>query len=667
MNRCGGVDRSRTEGDALPSSLDFQTQRSPLIPRRKLLGNPTSVLPKLSPDGRRLAWQAPVDGVMNIWLAPADDLKQAQPLTRLGGRPPGFHGWSSDGRFILFFKDANGDENYNLYVADPATGQVRNLTQMPKVNVYLLLLSPELPSTILIGLNDRDPRWHDVWSLDLATGERILVYENTERFGGFLPDWQGRVRLAGRSDPANGGQHIYLSDGERWEQWRVIPFEDSLSTGTLFFNRAGTHLNMLSSVGRDTTAMFRVDMTSGEETLLAEHPGADLGEFIVDPQTFEIDAVAAAPVRKQWTFLTPSVEETLSLVQAAAPEDELSVLSASADNRRWIVTAYGPRCPPTYLLVDRDRRNAAELFCARPELKAYRLASMQGVVVTSRGGLGLVCYVTLPAEVSGLRPAAPLPMVLLVHGGPWGRDGYDYRRDHQWLANRGYAVLSVNYRASTGFGKAFVNAGDGEHAGRMHDGLIDAVEWAIGEGIADREKVAIMGISYGGYASFVGATFTPEVFCCSIPIVGITDLATLMENAPPYWADFMEQFYRRYADVRTDEGRAFLRSRSPLYKADQIRKPMLIGHGANDVRCTLAQSDAIVAAMQELGLPVTYVVYPDEGHGFLRSENNLAFNAIVEAFLGRYLGGRAEPIGEDFQGSSQEIRAGAEFVEALQD
>jgi dipeptidyl aminopeptidase/acylaminoacyl peptidase len=257
-------------------------------------------------------------------------------------------------------------------------------------------------------------------------------------------------------------------------------------------------------------------------------------------------------------------------------------------------------------------------------------------------------------------------MVVLVHGGPWGRDGYEYRRDHQWLANRGYAVLSVNYRASTGFGKAFVNAGDGEHAGKMHDDLIDAVEWAIAEGIADREKVAIMGVSYGGYASFVGATFTPEVFCCSIPIVGVTDLAALIENAPPYWADIMEQFYRRYADVRTEEGRAFLRSRSPLYKTDQIRKPMLIGHGANDVRCTLAQSDAIVAAMQKLDLPVTYVVFPDEGHGFLRSENNLAFNAIVEAFLARHLGGRAEPIGEDFQGSSQEIRAGAEFVETLQ-
>ena len=404
---------------------------------------------------------------MNIWLAPADDLEQAQPLTRLGGRPPGFHGWSSDGRFILFFKDANGDENYNLYIADPATGEVRNLTHMPKVSVFLLLLSPELPSTVLIGLNDRDPRWHDVWSLDLATGERKLVYENAERFGWFLPDWQGRVRIASRSNPSNGGQNIYLRDGERWELWRAIPFEDSLSTGTLFFNRAGTQLSMVSSVGRDTAALFRISMASGEETLLAEHPGADVGELIVDPRTFEIDAVAAAPVRKQWTFLNPSFEETFSLVQAAAPEDELSVLSASADNRRWIVTAYGPRRPPTYLLVDRDQRKVVELFCARPELKGYRLAGMQGVGIKSRDGLDLVCYVSLPAEISRPRPDAPLPLVLLVHGGPWGRDGYEYRRDHQWLANRGYAVLSVNYRASTGFGKAFVNAGDGEHAGKM--------------------------------------------------------------------------------------------------------------------------------------------------------------------------------------------------------
>ena len=253
-------------------------------------------------------------------------------------------------------------------------------------------------------------------------------------------------------------------------------------------------------------------------------------------------------------------------------------------------------------------------------------------------------------------------MVLLVHGGPWSRDAYGYNRVHQWLANRGYAVLSVNYRASTGFGKAFVNAGDKEHAGKIHDDLIDGVEWAISEGIALRDKVAIMGGSYGGYSAFVGATFTPDVFCCAIPIVGITDLVTVMENRPPYWADFMAQFNRRYADVTTEEGRAFLRSRSPLYKAAAIKKPMLIGHGANDVRCTIAQSDLIVAAMQEKGIPVTYVVFPDEGHGFHRPENNIAFHAIAEAFLARHLGGRVEPVGDDFEGSSHEIRAGAEIA-----
>jgi acylaminoacyl-peptidase len=287
---------------------------------------------------------------------------------------------------------------------------------------------------------------------------------------------------------------------------------------------------------------------------------------------------------------------------------------------------------------------------------------MDGVTLKSRDELDLVSYVTLPPDELERRPRQPLPMVLLVHGGPWGRDLYGYRRDHQWLANRGYAVMSVNYRASTGFGKAFVKAGDKEHAAKMHDDLLDAVDWAIKEGVALHDKIAVMGWSYGGYASFVAATFTPEVFCCAVPVVGITDLATLLENVPPYWADIMDQFYRRYADPRTEEGRAFLRSRSPLYKADQIKKPMLIAHGANDVRCTLAQSDQIVGAMQRLRLPATYVVFPDEGHGFARPENNIAFHAVAEAFLAQHLGGRAEPVGEDFAGSSIDIRAGGEVL-----
>jgi dipeptidyl aminopeptidase/acylaminoacyl peptidase len=638
----------------------------PLIPRKRLLGNPSRSAPKLSPDGSRLAWQAPVDSVMNIWAAPAEDIAQAQPVTRLVGRPPyARHQWSADGRSVLFFRDENGDENANLYAVDPTTGEVRNLTPLPKVNVRLLLVSPDLAGSILIGLNDRDARWHDVWSLDLATGERKLVYENTEQFGDFLPDWLGILRLASRSEPANGGERSYLLRDGRWDPWRFVPFEDSMGTAPISFNRAGTHLSELSSVGRDTRALIRIDMATGVETLLAAHPTADMEAVISDPRTREIDAVAAAPIRQEWTILNSAIAETLAMARQVSPEDEIHQLSVSADNRKWVVTSHGPRRPATYLLIDRDKQTLTQLFTARPELKSYRLAGMQGVVVKSRDGLDLVSYLTLPASEPESRPATPLPMVLLVHGGPWGRDEYGYSQDHQWLANRGYAVLSVNYRGSTGFGKAFANAGDREHAAKMHDDLLDAVEWAIREGIALREKIAIMGHSYGGYASFVGATFTPEVFCCAVPIVGITDLVTLMENIPPHWADFMEQLHRRFADVRTEEGRAFLRSRSPLYKADQIRKPMLIVHGANDIRCTLAQSDAIVAAMEKLRLPVTYVVFPDEGHVFARGENDLAFSAIVEAFFARWLGGRAEPIGEDFAGSSHEIRTGAEFIQGL--
>jgi acylaminoacyl-peptidase len=302
---------------------------------------------------------------------------------------------------------------------------------------------------------------------------------------------------------------------------------------------------------------------------------------------------------------------------------------------------------------------------ARPELEGVRLAPMHGLVIKARDGLDMVSYLTLPLGETGARPAKPLPMVLSVHGGPQARDYWGYRGEFQWLANRGYAVLAVNYRGSNGFGKAHVNAGIREWGGKMHDDLIDAVEWAIAEGIADRDRIAIYGGSYGGYAAFVGATFTPDVFACSVPIVGITNLETMLATIPPYWQAYFEHFALRVGDPRTEEGRALLRARSPLHKAGNIMRPMLIGHGANDPRCKVAESDQIVAAMREKRIPVTYVVFPDEGHGFARPENRLAFNAITEAFLARHLGGRREPVGDDFAGSSHEVRAGADVLGEL--
>jgi len=637
----------------------------PLIPRSLLLGNPSRLAPELSPDGRTLAWLAPVDDVLNIWVAPVDALNEATPVTRLPGRPIVWHDWTPDGRWILFMKDVNGDENYNVHIVEPTTREVRNLTPLPKVAAFPHRPSPDMPGQLLVSLNDRDARWHDIWQFDLESGERTLVYENADRLGSVHCDWQGHLRLGRRSSPEKGGDEILVFAGGRPEPWRLIPFEDTLTTSIAYFNRAGTHFSMLSSLRRNTTAMVSVHAATGAETVLAEHADADIIHFQTHPQSFEVTAAAADPRRLVWMTIDAATGATLDQIKSHVPDDDYVIGSLSRDDARWIATVWGPKKPATYYLVDRTAGTITELFGARPELKPYRLAGMEALRIKSRDGIDLVSYLTLPPDEPSPRPRQPLPMVLYVHGGPWARDSYGYDRNHQWLANRGYAVLAVNYRASWGFGKAFLNAGDKEHAGKIHDDLIDGVEWAIREGIALRDKVAIMGWSYGGYSAYVGATFTPETFCCSVPVVGITDLVTLMENRPPYWADFMEQFNRRYADVKTEEGRAFLRSRSPLYKVDQIKNPMLIGHGANDVRCTLAQSDLIVAAMQEKKIPVTYVVFPDEGHGFYRPQNNIAFHAIVEAFLARHLGGRIEPIGRDFDGSSHQIRTGAEIIKDL--
>jgi dipeptidyl aminopeptidase/acylaminoacyl peptidase len=637
----------------------------PLIPRQLLLGNPSRMAPELSPDGRMLAWRAPVDNVMNIWVASIDALGEAAPVTRLSGRPIIWHDWTPDGRWILFLKDVNGDENYNVYIVEPKTGDVRNLTPFPKVAARLELLSPDLPGRILVGLNDRDAHWHDIWQINLETGARTPIYENTDQLGQFVYDWQGKLRLARRSSPEKGGDEILRFAGDRFEPWRLIPFEDTMTTWTTCFNRLGTHFSMFSSIDLNTSAALRVDAETGAETVLVQHPDADITNVKVHPESFELTAVAVDPGRLTWLSIDPATGKTLSQIKNDMPDADYAITSMNRDDTRWIATVWEPQKAVTFFLVDRPSDTITELFSARPDLKPYRLAGMQATQIKSRDGLNLVSYLTLPADEPARRPRKPLPMVLYVHGGPWDRDAYGYNRNHQWLANRGYAVLSVNYRASRGFGKAFLNAGDKEHAAKIHDDLIDSVDWAVQENIAQRDKVAIMGWSYGGYSAFVGATFTPEVFCCTVPVVGMTDLVTLMENRPPYWAPFTEQFNRRYADVDTEEGRSFLRARSPIYKVDQIKKPMLIGHGANDVRCTLAQSDLIVAAMQRKAIPVTYVVFPDEGHGFYRPENNIAFHAIVEAFLARHLRGRAEPIGQDFEGSLHEIRAGADILDDL--
>jgi len=636
-----------------------------LIPRKELFGNPSRFQPEISPDGEYLTWLAPRDGVLNVWLAPVGDLDAAEPLTAVTKRPIAMQGWTYRPSLVWYISDDDGDENWRIFTVDVETKAVRSLTPLSGIQAQFLRASPDRPDTILVGLNDRDARWHDVWSVDLQSGARTLLLENKDEFSNFLFDWDLRPRLIRKQRLREGGAMLYRYVEGRIEPILEIPQDDALTTWPSFFSKAADAWFMVSSIGRDTAAYFRVDTATNRQTLLAEHPKADVGGGIWNPVTREVDAATATHLRQEWLVINEAVRPDVQLLQRRLDGFEFAVIDQSQDNARWLVLAHDAAQPAVYYLYDRPAGTVSELFSARPELKHYRLAPMHGHVVKARDGLDLVSYLTLPAEVESTKPREPLPMVLIVHGGPWGRDGYGYRGDHQWLADRGYAVLSVNYRASAGFGKAFLNAGDREHAGKMHNDLVDAVEWAVREGIAQHDKVAIMGASYGGYATLVGLTFTPDVFRCGVSIVGISNLVTMLQTIPPYWATFADQMYRRYADPNTEEGRAWLTARSPLTHVDKISRPLLIGHGANDVRCKLAESDQIVAAMHARNLPVTYVVYPDEGHGFVRPENRLSFNAIVEAFLAEHLGGAVEPVGDDFAGASLEVRAGADAVRGV--
>jgi dipeptidyl aminopeptidase/acylaminoacyl peptidase len=636
----------------------------PLIPRKTFFENAKALDPRLSPDGRWIAWIAAYDGVMNVWVAPRDDLTKARPLSRQTDRPIFGHWFARTSKHVLFRKDKDGDENFNLWCVDVDGSEARNLTPYDDVLAYLVGFDYENPHLIAVGMNDRDPRWHDLYIVDIRTGERRLAYENTDEISGFIVDSRLNPRLATTTRNKGRGSAILRWTGAAFEEIISIEADDVLGTEPLHFNRAGDAWYVRSSIGRDKAVLLRVDWATGFETLVASHDKVDITGSMTDPRSDEVTAVSAEYLRSTWIAIDSATGRDLAMLEREL-DATIAVTSQSDDDTLWVVVADRPDRPSVWHLLDRRTGKISLLFSARPKLDKVKLAPTQGVVIAARDGLELVSYLTLPATETGARPVRPLPMVLKVHGGPWARDGWYYNREVQWLANRNYAVLQVNYRGSTGFGKAFTNAGDREWAGRMHDDLIDAVNWAIAEGVADPKRIAIYGASYGGYASFVGATFTPDVFCCSVPVVGISNLETMLANPPPYWASFYEQECHRIGDPRTAEGLALLKARSPLHRAGNITKPMLIGHGANDVRCKVAESDQIVAAMTGKDIPVIYVVFPDEGHGFARPENDIAFKAVMELFLARHLGGRAEPVGEDFKGSSHQIRVGGETLQEM--
>jgi dipeptidyl aminopeptidase/acylaminoacyl peptidase len=611
-----------------------------LIPRSVLFGNPERTSPRMSHDGTQLGWIAPLDGVLNVWVAPIGesegvDWAAARAVTDDTDRGIRAFGWAWDGRHLWYVQDVGGDENWRLYDVDLVTGERRDLTPFEKIHATIIGASKRRPAEVLVGINADNPQLHDVYRLDLETGNLVKEIENPG-YAGWLTDEDLAVRCAIAPLP-DGSLDVLVRDSESadWRTLLTIPAEDATTSDVVSFSGDGRSLVMISAAGSDTSRLTRVDLATGATTVLAEDAEADVGGAVLHPDTRDPQIVAIEKDRMTYVVLDPSVEEDLKAIRGLHPGDPMFLGRDEAD-QTWLIGFTVDAGSVTYYMYDRPSKSGRLLFEARPALSSYTLATMEPFSFTARDGLEIHGYVTFPPG----QDRSSLPTVVDVHGGPQVRDIWGYNPEAQWFANRGYLCVQVNYRGSTGYGKAFVAAGDREWGGKMHDDLIDAVSYVTGQGWADPSRVAIYGGSYGGYAALVGAAFTPDVFCCAVDIVGPSNLKTLLETIPPYWAPMIAQLYRRVGNPETDA--EFLWSRSPLSRAHDIRIPLLIAQGANDPRVKQAESEQIVAALTEAGIEHEYLLFPDEGHGFAKPENRIRFYTAAERFLARYLGGRYE-------------------------
>ena len=608
----------------------------PLIERGILFGNPDKISPKLSPDGKYLAYIAPDENnILQVQLRTVGQADDRQ-LTADKKRGIRIFFWTYSGEELIYLQDADGDENWHLFSVNIHSNQVRDLTPFQGVQAQPIAFDRNFPNEILVGMNIRDRSKHDVYRINLKNGAVEFDTDNPGNIVGWTADAQFQVRAA-TATTADGGSELVFRETEdkSWESLRSWgPDEEG---GAVMFSENGKILYIIGNHDANAERLIALDLETKQETDLASDPEYDVGGIVVHPTKREIQAVSFYKDKQEWQILDQSIAEDFEDLGKFRP-GEFSITSRNLADTTWLVAYMTDDGPVYYYAFDRASKTFTFLFSNQPKLEGLPLSSMEPISYTARDGLTIHGYLTKPVGVS-----TPVPTVLLVHGGPWGRDTWGYDSEAQWLANRGYAVLQINFRGSTGYGKAFLNAGNREWAAKMHDDLLDGVNWLVETGISQPDKIAIMGGSYGGYAALVGLTFSPDVFACAVDIVGPSNLITLLQSIPPYWEPLKANMYHRVGNLETEP--EFLKSISPLFFVDRIQKPLLIAQGANDPRVKEAESEQIVNAMKQAGKPVEYVLYTDEGHGFARPENRLHFYAIAEEFLAKYLGGRFEPAG----------------------
>lgn len=613
-----------------------KTELPPLIEREILFGNPEKTSPQLSPDGKYLAYIAPDEhNVLQVQLRTVGQTDDRQ-LTADKKRGIRMFYWTYSGEELIYLQDAEGDENWHLFSVNIQSNLVRDLTPFQGVQAHTIAFDRNFPNEILVGMNIRDRSKHDVYRINLKNGAVEFETDNPGNIVRWIADAQFQVRAATATTADGGSELVFRETADKsWESLRRWgPDEEG---GALMFSENGKILYIIGNHDANAERLIALDLETKQETDLASDPEYDVGGIVGHPTKREIQAVSFYKDKQEWQILDQSIAEDFEAIGKFRP-GEFSITSRNLADTTWLVAYMTDDGPVYYYAFDRASKTFTFLFSNKPKLEGLPLSSMEPISYTARDGLTIHGYLTKPVGV-----ATPVPTVLLVHGGPWARDTWGYNPQAQWLANRGYAVLQINFRGSTGYGKAFLNAGNREWAAKMHDDLLDGVNWLVETGISQPDKIAIMGGSYGGYAALVGLTFSPDVFACAVDIVGPSNLITLLQSIPPYWEPLKASMYHRVGNLETEP--EFLKSISPLFFVDRIQKPLLIAQGANDPRVKEAESEQIVNAMKQAGKPVEYVLYTDEGHGFARPENRLHFYAIAEEFLAKYLGGRFEPAG----------------------
>jgi dipeptidyl aminopeptidase/acylaminoacyl peptidase len=630
-----------------------------LVPRRTFFREPDRANVQLSSDGQQLAWTEPVAGIQNVFVAPIDDLAHARQVTHETNRSIAGFLWAYTDRHVVILRDRDGSENHQCFSVDIATGRELALIEQPGVRSFIWRASREHPTEMLFGVNARDRRHFDVVRVDITTGASRVVFENPG-YSGLVFDESLTVRLANKVRADGGMEIMDIAPDGGATLLMDVPHEDVFTTTPWRYSRDGQSLFMQDSRGRDTAALIERDVSTGATNVLAEDTDADIIGAWWDPRTLRPLAAVANSARQRRQSIDPEAREDLDFLTAQIGDAEFWFLNADLAMRRVAIVVVRSDAAVEFMLFDREARSLTSLFKGRSDLDDVPLRRMLPVTITARDGLALPSYLTLPNDA--FRNG---PLVMAIHGGPYARDSWGYNGMHQWLANRGYAVLSVNFRGSTGFGKAFVCAADQEWGGRMQDDLIDATAWAVTRGYADPARIGFYGASYGGYAALVAAIQTPETFACIVDAFGPSNLVTLLQAIPVYWETWFAAWRRRLASPDTEDGRAWLMARSPITRADRIVRPLLIVQGMNDVRVKPQESEQIVAALRNRDIPVTYATFGDEGHGFVREPNRLAFSAVMEAFLAQHLGGAVEPVGDAFNGSSIQFVAGRDLIPGL--